>query len=153
MRIHRASCHKYHEQFQIKNNNAVSGTPKDWWVRVEWCGHSGKDTWEVERSLVRQGCEIAIKEFWDGSNLNRSTDFNADPDNVWRCWTCERSYKSDRTLNAHITRSNPARNYHDSTADRDTRNRMHKEAQELKCHVVCDVNQTENVWMFKYLGS
>jgi len=123
MRIHRASCNKQHglteEEYEIKEINAVFGTPADRWFRVAWVDHPGKDSWESERSLVKQGCEPAIKAFWDNSGLNPSTDFYADPDDIWRCWTCGRGYKLARTLSAHITRTHPRRNYHGSTADKD----------------------------------
>ena len=159
LRIHTASCDKQHgltdEEFEIKKINATFGTPSDRWFRVEWCGHKGKDSWEPERSLVRQGCEEAIKTFWDSCNLNPSADFIPDPDNVWRCWTCGRGFRSHRGLSNHVTRTHtdPAKRYRGSTADKDTRLRKHKEAQKAKCHVVCDGEVIENVWIFKYLGS
>ena len=137
----------------LKKINATFGTPKDRWYRVEWSGHEGKDSWEAERSLVRQGCEQTIKNFWDNNNLNPSAEFIADPDDVWRCWTCGRGYKTERALSAHITRSHTRRKFHGSTADKDTRNRQHKETQTSKDHVTCAGAELENVWRFKYLGS
>ena len=56
--------------YEIKRINAVFGTPKDRWFRVEWLGHPDKDNWEPERSLVRQGCEESIKVFWDISSVS-----------------------------------------------------------------------------------
>ena len=157
MRIHRASCQKWHglseKEYELKKINAVFGTPKDRWFRVEWQDHPGKDSWEPERSLQRQGCGAAIIQYWEESRLNPSTDFFADPDGVWRCWTCGRGYKSDRTLAAHITRNHRQRTYCGSTADRDTRNRLHKEAQASKAKVSCGDRHIDNVWLFKYLGS
>ena len=153
-----ASCDKQHglteEEFEIKKINVTFGTPADRWYRVEWRRHKGKDSWEPERSLTRQGCEETIKEFWDNSSLNPNTDFIADPDDVWRCWTCGRGFKSHRDLSSHITRTHPKKQPHrGSTADNDTRLQMHKAAQERKDHVVCDGKEIENVWVFKYLGS
>ena len=86
LNIHKASCSKWHglseEEFEIKRINAAFGTPKDRWFRVEWTGHPGKDSWEPERSLTRQGCEASIKAFWDSSDSCPSADFIADPDDV-----------------------------------------------------------------------
>ena len=83
--------------------NATFGTPKDRWFHVEWTKHPGKDSWEPERSLIRQGCEPVIKKFWNSTHLNPATDFIPDPDDVWRCWTCGRGYKTDSALSRHIT--------------------------------------------------
>ena len=157
LNIHKANCSKQHglsdEEFEIKKINAAFGTPKDRWFRVEWVGHSGKDNWDSERSLIRQGCEASIKTFWDNSNSNPSEEFIADPDDVWRCWTCGRGFRSAPGLKCHVTRTHPARHYFGSTADKDTRNKKHAEAQEKKCHVTCEDKRIENVWVFKYLGS
>ena len=88
--IHRASCGSRHdlspEEFEIKQINAVFGTPQHRWFRVEWVDHPGKDSWEPERSLVRQGCEPSIKDFWRCSTISPATDFIADPDDIWWCW-------------------------------------------------------------------
>ena len=157
LKIHKAACNKQHgltdEEYIIERINATFGTPQDRWYRVEWQGHPGKDSWEPERSLIRQGCELSIKVFWDSCDLNPSTDFIADPDDVWRCWTCGKGYKSCRTLKAHITRTHPARSYRGSTADKDTRRKMHADAQEDKEYVFCEGCPIDNVWLFKYLGS
>ena len=157
LKIHQTSCDKWHgltdEEYIIKRINAVFGTPKDRWFRVEWLGHEGKDSWEPERSLMRQGCEESIKTFWESCDLNPSEEFIADPDDIWRCWTCGKGYKTSGSLKAHITHSHSDRCYHGSTADKETRAKLHAEAQELKCHVVCEGKQLENVWLFKYLGS
>ena len=157
LNIHKAACDKQHaltdEVFEIKRINAVFGTPKDRWYRVEWVGHPGKDSWEPERSLTRQGCEASIKSFWDNSDNSPCEEFIADPDDVWRCWTCGRGFRSAPGLKSHITRSHSERKYHGSTADKDTRNKQRAEAQKAKCHVVCEGVQIENVWLSKYLGS
>ena len=129
------------------------GTPKDRWYRVEWVDHPGEDSWEPERSLTRQGCEASIKTFWDGSNHSPCDEFIPDPNDIWRCWTCGRGYRSARGLKSHITRSHPARCYHGSTADKDTRNKQRAEAQKMKCQVVCEGTKIENVWISKYLDS
>ena len=99
--------------------------------------------------MERQGCGPAIKQFWSDNHLNPSTDFIPDPDDVWRCWTCGRGYKTECTLAAHITRSHKRRIFHDSTADKDTHNRLHKEALTGKECVMCadDEEIIENVWM------
>ena len=102
---------------------------------------------------MRQGCEQSIKIFWDNSNKNPSEDFIADPDDIWRCWTCGLGYKTAPALKAHITREHSVRQYHGSTADKDTRNKKHAAAQAAKPHVTCEGDQIENVWVFKYLGS
>ena len=71
---------------------------------------------------MSQGCQDSIKEFWSQSSLNPSEDFIADPDDVWRCWSCGKGYKTVSALKAHITRTHKQRQWHGSTADKDTRN-------------------------------
>ena len=67
LKIHMASasCNCQHgltdESFEVQRINAVFGTVQQRWYRVEWVNHPGKDKWEPERSLVRQGCEDSIK--------------------------------------------------------------------------------------------
>ena len=56
-------------------------------------------------------------------------------------------------MDAHITRTHSKRVWHGTTADKDTRNEMRKKAQENLEHVVCEGEEIENVWVFKYLGS
>ena len=157
LKIHQAACDKQHgltdEVYTIKRVNAAFGTPADRWFRVEWLGYEGEDSWEPERSLIRQGCEQSIKEFWNSTNMNPSEKFIADPDDIWRCWTCAKGYRTSSALKAHITRSHSRRQYYGSTADKDTRTKQHAEAQEMKCHVICDGEPIENVWTSKYLGS
>ena len=146
-------CSSTGHWIQLIKINAVFGTPKDRWFRVEWLGHPGKDSWEPERSLTRQGCEESIKTFWSNTNTNPSEEFVPDPDEIWRCWTCDKGYKSISALKVHITRTHAMRRLHGTTADRDARAKQHVEAQVKKCHVVCDGRSIENVWWFKYLGS
>ena len=122
-------------------------------VPSQWDGYDGQDTWEPERSLVKQGCVEVIKEFWHKSKICPSIDFLPDPDDVWRCWCCGKGYKNERTLDAHITRFHPPRQWYGSTADKDARNKMHKDAQDRKEHVQCSGSDLDNVWLFKYLGS
>ena len=157
LKIHKAACDKQHgltdEAYVIERINAVFGTPQDRWFRVQWQDHPGKDSWEPERSLTRQGCEQSIKAFWNSCSLNPSEEFIADPDDVWRCWTCAKGFKTSSALKAHITRTHTTRCYHGSTADKDTRTKMHAEAQEEKEYVFCAGVPIENVWLFKYLGS
>ena len=161
LRIHMASCNNQHEltkeAYQCEGINAVFGTPEHRWFRMAWVGHPGEDSWEPERSLTAQGCENLIKDFWHRSNLNPTTDFIPDPDNIWRCWDCGRGYQSASTLKAHITRTHTKRVWRGSTADKDTRNEMRKEAQKQRKHVQCEgegkENRISNVWVFKYLGS
>ena len=130
------------------------GTPENRWYRVSWTGYAASaDSWEPERSLVRQGCQNCIKEYWNNCDVNPSTDFIPDPDDVWRCWNCGHGYKTAGALKTHITRTHPARKVRGSTADKDTRNRMIKESQEKLDHVVCEGEKIENVWIFIYLGS
>ena len=155
-----ASCNSQHgltqESYTIEGINAAFGTPENRWYRVSWSGYSASaDSWEPERSLpvVRQGCQTCIKEFWNSSGTNPSTDFIPDPDDVWRCWSCGRGYKTAGALKAHITRTHPARKVRGSTADKDTRNQMKKEAQEKLEHVMCEGDEIANVWTSKYLGS
>lgn len=157
LKIHKASCDKWHglteEEYEIEAINAVFGTTEDRWYRVEWTDHPGKDSWEPERSLIRQGCEASIKIFWDNSEHNPSTDFIADPDDTWRCYTCGKGFRSEKGLKCHITRTHTARVFHGTTADKDTRAKMHAKAQAEKIHVYCEGNIIENIWRFKYLGS
>ena len=56
-------------------------------------------------------------------------------------------------MKAHITRTHTTRCYHGSTADKDTRNKQHADAQENKPYVFCEGSSIENVWLMKYLGS
>ena len=157
LNIHTASCKSQHglteEAFTIAGINAVFGTPQHRWFRVEWKGHQGQDSWEPERSLVSQGCEESIKEFWNNSAYPPSEDFIPDPDDIWRCWTCGHGFKTARSLKGHITRKHPARTWTGTTADRDTRKKSRKDEQERKEHVLCEGSEIENVWSFKYLGS
>ena len=88
---------------------------------MEWVGHPGEDTWEPERSLINQNCEASIKAFWKNSDLDPTAEFIADPDDVWRCWTCGMGYPSHVTLAAHVTREHSEQSWRGSTADRDTR--------------------------------
>ena len=108
MKIHKASCNHFHnltdDEDEIKLINATFDTPQHRWCRVEWEGHPGKDTWEPERSLLQQNCGASIEDFWHHSDLDHNADFIADPDDVWRCWTCGAGYASHSTLAAHITR-------------------------------------------------
>ena len=100
LKIHMASCDKWHgltdEEFEIDEINAVFGTPSDRWYRVSWSQHPGEDSWEPENSLVDQGCQEAIKDFWLSSEHSPNKEFIADPDGIWRYWTCGRGYKSSR---------------------------------------------------------
>ena len=112
LHIHMASCNNQHgltqEAFTIEGINAAFGTPENRWFRVSWKGYSkNADSWEPERSLVRQGCTNCIKEYWHKSGINPSTDFIPDPDDIWRCWSCGRGYKTAGALKAHITRTHP----------------------------------------------
>ena len=51
LNIHKASCDKQHglteEAYPIERINAIFGTPKDRWYRVEWQGYAGEDTWTL----------------------------------------------------------------------------------------------------------
>ena len=96
LKIHMSACGCKHglteEVFKIEKINAVFGCPEHRWFRVQWEGHPGEDSWEPERSLIRQGCSESIRSFWDNSAHNPSEEFIADPDHVWRCWTCGKGY-------------------------------------------------------------
>ena len=158
LHIHMAACDNQHglidKAFPVEGINAVFDTPENRWFRVSWEGFaSNEDSWEPERSLVRQGCQRVIKKFWTESGINPSIDFVPDPDNVWRCWDCGRGYKTASALKAHITRTHSKRQWRGTTADKDTRRKMRKEAQEELTHVICEGKEIENVWTFKYLGS
>ena len=157
MKIHMASCDCQHgltdKSFVVKRINSVFGTVQQRWFRVEWADHPGQDKWEPERSLVKQGCEDSIKEFWRTSKHNPSDDFIADPDDVWRCYKCGNGYSSEKGLKIHITRTHRERNLRGSTADKVTRTNMRKEAQDKKPHVQLGGVDLDNVWIFKYLGS
>ena len=106
-------------------------------------------------------CLSVIKEFWKRSGRNPSVGFVADPENVWRCYTCGKGYKTESALKAHITRSHAKRQWHGSTADKDTRNAKRKAKQsELPQVEVDDAENVDapkikidNVWLFRYLGS
>ena len=58
-----------------------------------------------ERSLKQQGCQEAIASYWKKSGEDPNADFIPDPDDVWRCYTCGKGYKTAPTLKAHITRT------------------------------------------------
>ena len=157
MKIHVASCDSYHgtaeDVDEIKRINATFGTPQHRWYRVEWKGHPGEDSWEPERSLLLQNCEASIKSFWEQSDMDPTADFIADPDDVWRCWTCGKGYTSHATLATHVTREHTEQTWRGSSADKDTRMQQHKDAQDAKEHVKCEDKELDNVWLFKYLGS
>ena len=159
MKIHMAHCDCQHgltdHEFPVNRINAAFGTAKHRWYRVEWEGYPDHhhDTWEPERSLTRQGCEDSIKDYWNGSKLNPSVGFIADPDDAWRCYFCGKKYKTVRGLKCHITRTHPKRKWHGSTAAKDTKTQMRKAAQDAKPHVKLGETDIDNVWVFKYLGS
>lgn len=88
-----------------------------------------------------------------GSNHNPCDAFIPDPDNVWRCWTCGRGYKSASTLKAHITRTHTKRKWRGCTADKEVRNQLRKDEQNHKLKIMCEDAEIDNVWLFKYLGS
>ena len=94
LKIHMAACNFQHsltdEEFEINDINATFGTLEHRWFRVCWKNHPGKDSWERERSLCRQGCSASIRHFWKKSSLNPSSGFIADPDGVWRCYCCDK---------------------------------------------------------------
>ena len=148
LKIHVTSCNFQHgltdEAYPIEKINAVFGSTKYRWFRVQWDGHPGEDSWMPERSLVKQGCKESIKDFWRNNNVCPSTDFIADPDDMWRCWCCGKAYKQESTLKAHITRTHPPRNWHGTTADRDARKKMYQIVQDKKEHVNCDGTDLDN---------
>ena len=157
MKIHMASCDCQHglsdKSFVVKRINSVFGTVQQRWFRVEWADHPGEDKWEPERSLIKQGCESAIKEFWRQSKYNPSDEFIADPDDVWRCYKCGSGHDSEQGLKIHIARTHSKRQWRGSTADKVTRTNMRKAAQNAKPHVQLGDEEIDNVWIFKYLGS
>ena len=120
---------------------------------MQWDEYEGQDTWEPERPLRRQGCESSIRDFWMRSKHSPTEDFIADPDGVWRCFQCEKGYKSETTLKKHITRTHTRRQWRCTTVDRDTRTLKQKALQQEKAKVSCEDRQLKNVWTFKYLGS
>ena len=91
--------------------------------------------------------------FWNNCNQNPSEPFIPDPDDIWRCYTCDKGFRSEPGLKIHIARMHTDRYYHGCTADKDTRQKLHAEAQATKPHVYCEEQLIENVWYFKYLGS
>ena len=123
---------------RVNDINATFGTVEQRWFRVCWKDHPGKDSWEPERSLREQGCSAAIRHFWQKSKLNPSMDFIPDPDDVWRCYTCGKGYKSERGLATHITKTHPCRQWTGSTADKDTRHKKRVAAQKRKPKVSCE---------------
>ena len=157
LHIHMASCDRQHgltdEAFTIEGIDATFGTPECRWYRVQWEGYKGADTWEPERSLVRQGCEDSIKAFWSRSKHSPCEDFIADPDNVWRCWSCGRGYKTASALSAHITRTHSQRQWRCTTAAIDAQTKLYREEQKKKEKAVCEGEEIDNVWQFVYLGS
>ena len=157
LHIHMASCDRQHgltdEVFTIEGIDATFGTPECRWYRVQWEGYKGADTWEPERSLVRQGCEDSIKTFWSRSKHSPCEDFIADPDNVWRCWSCGRGYKTASALSAHITRTHSQRQWRCTTAAKDAQTKLYKEEQQKKEKAICEGEEIDNVWQFIYLGS
>ena len=80
-------------------------------------------------------------------------DFIPDPDDVWRCYTCGKGYKSERGLATHITKTHPCRQWTGSTADKDTRHKKRVAAQKRKPKVSCEGKPLKNVWSFVYLGA
>ena len=168
MKIHQASCNNWHgltvDEFPVEKLKAAFGTAGNRWFLVKWLGYDDEeDTWEPERSLSKQGCQDSIAEFWRDSGLNPGADFIPDPAGVWRCYTCGKGYKQERTLKAHITRTHKKRQWHGSTADKDTRvDKLKKLQQQLPRvtfdEAVFEVEENkepkiDNVWIFKYLGS
>ena len=157
LKIHMASCNCQHgltdEEFEINDINAVFGTLEQRWFRVCWVNHPGKDSWEPERSLCRQACRAAIRHFWEKSSLNPSMGFIADPDDVWRCYSCGKGYDTERGLSTHIRRTHPQRQWTGSTADKSTRQQKRIKAQKSKPKIICDGKSLENVWAFVYLGA
>ena len=157
LKIHMASCNCQHklteEEFEINDINAVFGTLEQRWFRVCWKDHPGKDSWDPERSLQRQGCSAAIRHFWQKNTMNPSMGFIADPDDVWRCYCCGKGYTTERGLAVHITRTHPSRQWLGSAADKDTRQKKRIKAQQSKPKVVCDGEALQNVWAFVYLGA
>ena len=83
LNIHLASCSYQHgltdDEFEIENINATFGTPEHRWYRVEWTGHPGEDSWMPWRSLVQQGCEESIKDFWLKSKKKPQRGFHRRP--------------------------------------------------------------------------
>ena len=152
-----AVCDKQHgltdESYEIERINAAFGTPADRWFRVEWQDHPGKDSWEPERSLVRQGCEEAIKECVLDGLKSAPTSFQTLRGCDCVSYTCGRGYKSVRTLKAHITRTHTKRYYHGTATDKDIRLRKRKEQQTQKCCITCEGEKIGNEWIFKYLCS
>ena len=152
LKIHMAACNFQHEltekEFEINDINAVFGTLEQRWFRVCW-----KDSWEPERSLRRQGCNAAIRHFWQKSSRNPSSGFLADPDDVWRCYCCGKGYNSERGLATYIRRTHTQRQWTGSSADRDTRQQKRIKAQDSKQKVICDGKELKNVWAFIYLGA
>ena len=120
---------------------------------MAWCGYADGDTWELDRSLKRQGCEESVRNYWLRSGKNPGAEFYPDPDDKWRCYQCGKGYNSERCLKAHITRTHPKRQWRGTTADKDERNAQHKRSQREKEKVVCGKDELENVWTFPYLGS
>ena len=157
LKIHMASCNFQHEltdeEFEINDINAVFGTLTHRWYRVCWVDHPGKDSWEPERSLSRQGCSAAIRHFWEKSSLNPSMGFIPDPDDVWRCYCCGKGFNTERGLDMHIRRVHPRRQWIGSTADKETRQQKRIKAQQKKLKVICEGRELANVWAFVYLGA
>ena len=157
LHIHQASCNCQHglaeEEDEFGDIDTAFGTVEQRWYRVQWSQHPGKDTWEPERSLRRQGLGEAIRNFWVKSNLDPSTEFIADPDDVWRCYCCGKGFKLVRTLKAHITRTHPKRKWLGSAADKHTRHEKRVAVQKKKAIILCEGKPLKNVWSFVYLGS
>ena len=151
------ACNRQHgltdKEFEVDDINAVFGTPECRWFRVQWAGYKNQDTWEPERSLRRQGCEEAIRDFWTKDTHSPHEGFIADPDGVWRCYQCGKGYQHERTLKSHITRTHTKRQWRGSTLDKDTRMMQQKQLQQKKAKVNCEGEELENVWTFKSLGS
>ena len=76
-----------------------------------------------------------------------------DPDDVWRCWSCGKGYKTAPALKVHITRTHTKRSWRGSTAEKDTKIGMRREMQHGRPHANCEGDDIENVWTFRYLGS
>ena len=120
------------KEYELLRINAVFGTPQHRWFRVEWKGHPDEDSWEPERSLANQGCEQSIQDYWKGSNIYPIAEFVADPDDVWRCWTCGKGYAFAASLKAHITHNHPTQKGHSLTAVKDAHNQQRKDSQKVK---------------------
>ena len=149
------------EEFTVDRITAVFGKKERRMFKVKWTDHPGKDSWEFEETLKKDGCKESIDDFWATSRKNPARDFYPDKTHSHRCWICGWTSKAQdeqmqqRCLKAHITRSKHQwkRKRAHITAAKIVEQEKRKALQKELPHVYWDEKQVKNSRVFKYLGS